>query len=487
MIPVEYILLGASALLVLSILASKTSEKLGIPVLLLFLLIGMIVGSDGLNLIYFDDVWLAQSIGIVALCFILFDGGIRTDWASVRPVVRTCALLATAGVLLTAVMLGLFAMLVLGFSLLHGLLLGAVVSSTDAAAVFAVLRSKKVSLKGQLKPLLELESGSNDPMAVFLTVSIIFLLTHPAPSVLDLVPIFFSQLFIGVLGGVVMAKISLYVINHLKLEYEGLYSVLSVTFVLLGYSVTTVLGGSGILAVYLMGLIIGNNNFLHRNSLMYFHDGLAWLMQIIMFLTMGLLVFPRQLVAILPAGLMLAVFLMIVARPVSVFIVTALSGLGINEKILVSWVGLRGAVPIILGTFPLIAGVDEGHTIFNLVFFIVVASVILQGTTIPYLARLLGVDRPLETGLACATEHMRVSGFDSEMVELDISGGSAAAGRSILELGLSPGTLIVTVKRGSETFIPGGSTVIEPGDRVLVLAKRENIDEVCSRLGVVRP
>ncbi|WP_424356959.1 potassium/proton antiporter [Methanocella sp. MCL-LM] len=486
MLAIETILFGAAILLLLGILASKTSEKLGVPVLLLFLLIGIVAGSDGLNLIYFDDAWLAQSIGIVALAFILFDGGISTKWKNVRSVIEDGALLATLGVLLTAIILGIFAAYVLKLPLLYGLLLGAIVSSTDAAAVFAVLRSKKVSLKGRLKPLLELESGSNDPMAVFLTISIIYLIATPQSSLINVIPIFFSQLIIGAFVGYGMARVSLGLINRLRLEYEGLYPAFTVSTVLLTYGLTALLGGSGILAVYLLGLIYGNSKFIHKTSLRYFHDGLAWIMQIVMFLTMGLLVFPAQLIPILPAGIIISLFLMLIARPVSVFLTMILSKFGFKEKLLISWVGLRGSVPIILATFPLIAGIDNGHTIFNLVFFIVVVSVLLQGASIPYIARLLKLEEPDVAVLACAREQVHVGDMNSEFLEIDILEDSAAAGKAVMDLDLPDGVLITTVKRGNEVIIPRGNTVLEVNDVITVLANKRQRDQICPIFGLTR-
>ncbi|CAJ38159.1 potassium/proton antiporter [Methanocella arvoryzae] len=484
MITIETILFGAAILLLMGILASKTSEKLGVPVLLFFLLIGIIAGSDGLNVIYFDDAWLAQAIGIIALAFILFDGGISTKWKSVRSVVEDGALLSTLGVLLTAIILGVFSAYVLKLPLLYGLLLGSIVSSTDAAAVFAVLRSKRVSLKGRLKPLLELESGSNDPMAVFLTISVIYLIANPQSSLTDVIPIFFSQLIIGAFAGYGMAKVSLGLINRLRLEYEGLYPVFTVSTVLFTYGLTALLGGSGILAVYILGLIFGNSKFIHKTSIKYFHDGLAWMMQIIMFLTMGLLVFPSQLIPIMPAGILISLFLMFIARPVSVFVMMVLSKFGFREKLLISWVGLRGSVPIILATFPLIAGVDHAHTIFNLVFFIVVVSVLLQGWSIPYIARLLKLDEPETTILTCAREQVHVGDMNSEILEIDILEDSAAANKAVMDLDLPDGVLITTVKRGNEVIIPRGSTILEANDTITVLANKMQRKQICPIFGL---
>jgi potassium/hydrogen antiporter len=395
MISFDYVLLAAAVLLILSVLASKASGRLGVPALLLFLGVGMLAGSDGPGGVHFEDAHVAQSLGVVALVFILFSGGLSTEWESVRPVLGKALGLATAGVLLTAVFVGLFAAKVLGFSLLEGMLLGAIVSSTDAAAVFAVLRSRSVGLKGELRPLLELESGSNDPMAVFLTTGLIGVLGGQGESLGGLIPSFLKQMALGALLGVGMGRAAVTVLNRLRLEYEGLYPVLSLALVLFTYGVAYAVGGNGFLAVYLAGLVMGNDDFIHKQSLMRFHDGVAWLMQIAMFLVLGLLVFPSRLVPVAAAGLAVSLFLMLVARPASVFVTLAFARGGWREKAMVSWVGLRGAVPIILATFPLLAGLPQAETIFNLVFFIVITSVLLQGTTLPRAARWLGVDAPL--------------------------------------------------------------------------------------------
>ncbi len=280
--PIEYILLGVAVLLLLSVIASQATGRLGVPALLLFLVIGMLAGSDGPGGIYFDDPWLAQSLGVAALAFILFSGGLDTRWEDVRPVLWKGVALSTLGVFITAILVGWFATTALDFSWLEGLLLGAVVSSTDAAAVFSVLRSRNVSLKGQLKPLLELESGSNDPMAVYLTIGFIQLLSQPAASMMDLIPLFLQQMTLGAAFGYGIGKAMVWIVNRVRLEYEGLYPVLTVSLVLLDYGATSALGGNGFLAVYLAGLVMGPSDFIHKRSLMRFHDGLAWLMQIAM-------------------------------------------------------------------------------------------------------------------------------------------------------------------------------------------------------------
>jgi cell volume regulation protein A len=411
---IESLLLAASGLLLLSVIASKASERLGVPALLLFLVIGMLAGSDGLGGIHFDNPWLAQSLGVVALAFILFAGGMDTEWVVVRSQFGRGLALSTLGVAITAGLVGGFAVTVIGMSWLEGLLIGAIVSSTDAAAVFAVMRSRSVSLRGPLKPLLELESGSNDPMAVFLTLGLLSLMTGASTSAIDLVPMFARQMTLGAAIGYGVGKLMVLLINRLRLEYDGLYPVLTLSLVLLIYSGSAWLGGNGFLAVYLAGLVMGNSDFVHKRSLMRFHDGLAWLMQIAMFLTLGLQVFPAQLVSVAGTGLLLALFLMVCARPVAVFLTLAFTALTLRERTMVAWVGLRGAVPIILATFPLLAGIPQATMIFNLVFFIVLTSVLLQGTSIPLVARWLQVDEPLRRTLREARRPLGAQGSSAE-------------------------------------------------------------------------
>jgi cell volume regulation protein A len=465
---IEYLLLGASALLLLSVIASKASGRLGVPALLLFLVIGMLAGSDGPGGIHFDNPWLAQSLGVVALAFILFAGGMDTEWASVRAQLGKGAALSTLGVAITAGLVGGFAVTVIGMSWLEGLLIGAIVSSTDAAAVFAVMRSRHVSLRRPLKPLLELESGSNDPMAVLLTLGLISLMTGASTSAIDLVPMFVRQLVIGAAIGYGIGKVMVLLVNRLRLEYDGLYPVLTLSLVLLTYGGSTWLGGNGFLAVYLAGLMMGNSDFIHKRSLMRFHDGLAWLMQIAMFLTLGLQVFPTQLVPVAGTGLLLALFLMICARPLAVFLTLAFTSLTLQEKTMVAWVGLRGAVPIILATFPLLAGITQATMMFNLVFFIVLTSVLLQGTSIPLVARWLKVDEPLQRRLDASPVWNAPTGLKSGLVEMTIPESSVVVGKRLLDLGLPKRTLVVLIGRKGQCFVPDGSTVLEANDSLLV-------------------
>ena len=479
MTSIDHILVAASVLLLLSVLASKASAKLGIPALLLFLVLGMLAGSDGPGGIYFDDAHLAQSLGVVALALILFSGGLDTEWSSVRPVLLKGLALSTAGVLITAVLVGLFARVVLGFSLLEGILLGAIVSATDAAAVFSVLRARSVGLKGNVRPLLELESGSNDPMAVFLTTGLIGILTQPDARWFSLVPMFIQQMALGAALGYATGKLTIFIINRLELEFEGLYPVLTLSLILLSYGVTATVGGNGFLAVYIAGLVLGKTDFIHKRSVMRFHDGLAWLMQIAMFLALGLLVFPSHLVPIVGLGLLASLFLMIVARPISVLATLAFSGMKLNEKLMISWVGLRGAVPIVLATFPLLAGMPRAEIIFDLVFFIVLTSILLQGTSMPLLARWLKLEAPVRNKVH-PLELERTAGVNSQLVDVEVPDESAVVGKQIVGAGFPRGALIVLIGRGNEFIVPNGGTVIEPADRLLVLADEEDLGKTRS-------
>jgi potassium/hydrogen antiporter len=351
----------------------------------------MLAGSDGFGGITFDNPSLVQSLGITALVFILFSGGLDTDWSAVRPIVWQGLSLSTLGVLITALLIGVFVAWVQGFSILEGLLLGAIVSSTDAAAVFMVLRARQTKMPRRLIQLLEFESGSNDPMAVVLTIALIQLLTQPSTSFADLVVFFLMQMGVGTVIGLAMGEIMRRSFNALDLELEGVYPVFSVALALLTFGLADYLKGSGFLAVYLAGLVMQRKPFTHQQSVLRFHDGLAWLMQVTMFLALGLQVFPARLIPIAGVGLLVSLFLIFVARPASVHTALAFAPISFREQTLVAWAGLRGAVPIILATFPLGAGIEQADTIFHLVFFIALTSVVMQGTAIPLVTRMLRI------------------------------------------------------------------------------------------------
>lgn len=438
----------------------------------------MLAGSEGIGGIEFQDVGGAQALGIVALAFILFAGGLDTSWASVRPVLWPSLTLATAGVLLTALSMAFFAYWLLGLPFLVCLLLGSIVSSTDAAAVFAVMRARGTSLQSRIKRTLELESGSNDPMAIFLTVGVIGLILDPNASVLGLIPGFFIQMALGVVLGLGLGWLAVRLINWINLGYDGLYSVLSIGVVLGIYSLTALLGGNGFLAVYLGGLMMGNQAFLHKRSLQRFHDGLAWLMQVAMFVVLGLLASPSSLLGVAVPGIFLALFLMFIARPLGVVLCMLPFRMKPNEIAVISWVGLRGAVPIILSTYPLVANVPAAQTIFNIVFFVVLLSVAVQGPLIPAVARMFDLDEPLQDGPRYPLALEDEGSLDSDLVEVPVADDSAAIGKPILELQLPDPALVVLISRNGGFIVPRGGTVLEPGDRLLVLADADNLEEV---------
>ncbi len=473
---VENILLLGSVLLFISIIASKTSFKLGVPTLILFLVVGMLAGSDGPGGIYFNDPRLAQFLGVVALTFILFSGGLDTKWESVKPVFWQGLSLSTLGVLVTAALVGVFTSYLLGITLAEGLLLGAIVSSTDAAAVFSILRTRSVGLKGNLRPTLEFESGSNDPMAYFLTISLTFVVLNPDTSVLVLIPKFFKGMILGAACGFAMGKIMIWLVNKIRLDVAGLYPVLVLSLVFFTFSFTDFIGGNGFLAIYISGIILGSSNFIHKKSLMKFYDGQAWLMQIVMFLSLGLLVYPSKIVPILGSGILISAFLIFAARPIAVFLSLSFAkGLNFRKKLFISWVGLRGAAPIVFATYPMLAGVHYADTIFNLVFFISVSSVVLQGSMLPIVARWLHVSVPGSIKRNFPLDIELKEDIKSELVELDIPHNSPIAGKAVVQIGMPKGVLIVLIHRNQKYISANGDTVIEANDHLLVMADNKSV------------
>ncbi|HON53535.1 MAG TPA: potassium/proton antiporter, partial [Bacteroidales bacterium] len=347
----NFLLIG-SLLLFISLIAGKTSYKFGIPVVVLFISIGMLAGSEGIGGIYFDNPHVAQFIGIIALNFILFSGGLDTDYASIRPVLGQGTLLSTLGVLITAGTFGTFVWFITDFSIYESLLLGSIVSSTDAAAVFSILRSKNIALKNNIRPTLELESGSNDPMAYILTLLFTSLVVNEQSDIVTVIPMFISQLVLGGVLGFGIGYVSKILINKINLDYEGLYVILVIAIMFFTFSATDFLHGNGFLAIYICGVYLGNQELLHKKKILQSFESFALLMQIILFLTLGLLVFPSQIVPVIGIGLIFSVFLMFIARPISVFISLLPFKIKNNSKLFISWVGLRGAVPIVFATYP---------------------------------------------------------------------------------------------------------------------------------------
>ncbi len=482
----ENILLFGSILLFISILSSKTSFRFGLPALILFLVVGMLAGSEGPGGVYFDDPKISQFMGVIALTFILFSGGLETKFESIRPVLKNGLALSTLGVLVTALVVGVFTSYIMNFTFVEGLLLGAIVSATDAAAVFSILRTRNIGLKGNLRPLLEFESGSNDPMAFFLTISFITLVNQPETPLIVLIPRFLWGMTLGAAVGFGSGKLMVFTVNRINLDVAGLYPVLVTAFMFFTVSFADALGGNGFLAVYVAAIILGNNNLIHKKSLFRFFDGMGWLMQIVMFLTLGLLVFPSRMVPIIWEGILVSLVLMFIARPLAVFLMLIRSkDLNFRKKLFLSWVGLRGASPIVFATYPLIANVHYADTIFNLVFFISVSSVLLQGSTIAWVARKLHVDVPQKVKRKFPLDLDLRDESKSELIELDIPEESIASGKHVVQLMLPKTSMIVLIHRDGKYISPTGETVITPGDHMLVLAdNKESADVIRDRFGV---
>tara|TARA_R110000850_G_scaffold30630_1_gene84131 strand:+ start:1738 stop:3219 length:1482 start_codon:yes stop_codon:yes gene_type:complete len=482
-ITIENILLVGSILLFISIVVGKTSYRFGVPTLLLFLAVGMLAGSDGIAGIQFDSPKVAQLIGIISLNFILFSGGLDTNWTSVKPVLREGLMLSTVGVLLTALSLGTFVWLVTDFTIYESMLLGSIVSSTDAAAVFSILRSKSLALRTNLRPTLELESGSNDPMAYVLTIAFLTLVVHQDQSLASIIPMFFQQMIVGAIAGFGFGRLSKIIINKIKLDFEGLYPVLVIALMFITFSATDFVGGNGFLAIYICAVYLGNQDLIHKKTILKMFDGLAWLMEIVLFLTLGLLVFPSQIIPYMGIGLIISLFLIVVARPVGVFISLMFFKMKLRRRFYISWVGLRGAVPIVFATYPLLAGIDKANMIFNIVFFISVTSILIQGTTLSVVAKWLNVAMPEKSKKVTETDKLILDLPKSSLQEFEILPDYYAVNKRIVDLRFPQSAFIVMIKRNNEYLRPGGSTVIKSKDVLMVLAdSQEDFDKVNNSL-----
>lgn len=485
---VESMLLGLSLLFLLSIISGKISSRLGTPALLLFLLIGMLCGSDGLG-IHFDNVSTAQTIGTICLCVILFSGGLSTRISEIKPVIWQGVSLATLGVLLTSALTGFITYYIfeeffpsISMSLISALLLASTMSSTDSASVFSILRSKGLKLKNNLRPMLELESGSNDPMAYVLVITFIEIIKLGSSdiSVWSAILTLLVQLAIGSVAGFIFGKLALIFTNKINIDNTSLYPILIFTFSTLIFSITYFLKGNGYLAVYIAGLVLGNSPFIHKRSSMNFMEGLSWLCQLLMFLTLGLLVNPHELLPILIPGLIISALMILVTRPLSVFIclLPFKKNLGIREKSFISWCGLRGAVPIIFAIMPLAEGLPEARTIFNIVFCCTLISLLLQGTTLTYFAKWLDLeDKSQKTKKSLSEFDVEFADeIKSITTEITLTEQSLSNGAHLMDLAFPEKTLVVMVKRDKKYFVPTGKTILQKGDKLLVLS--DNYDEL---------
>lgn len=494
-IQIEILLLVLSGLFFLSILAGKASSRFGVPALLLFLAVGMLSGSDGLG-IHFENIHVAKNIGTVALCIILFSGGLDTNISEVRPIMAQGIILATLGVFLTAFITGLtiwwlfgLTMKSAGVGLLTSLLLASTMSSTDSASVFSILRTKGLSLKNNLRPMLELESGSNDPMAYVLVVSFIDIIKlNSTPNYWIAGGVLILQLVVGAAFGYFLGRLAVIVINRLKIGNDSLYPILVFTFCIFIFSITHFVRGNGFLAVYVAGLVIGNSKFVHKRSSLNFFDGLAWMFQLIMFLTLGLLVNPRELLPIAIPGLAISFLMIFFSRPLTVFLcLLPFRKMPAKDKLYVSWVGLRGAVPIIFAIFPLVEEVPHADIIFNIVFFCTLVSLVVQGTSLPMIARWLNLaDNPMNLNEMKNFDIDLCHDMKSVTTEIEINNSMLTNGNLLMDLPFPEGTLVLMVKREDKYFVPTGKTTLMNEDKLLIITDNHAaLMETYEKLGVV--
>lgn len=473
-ITIDYFILLAALLLIIGVLTTKFSSRLGVPALILFILVGLIAGSDGLGFIPFDNAKMAQLIGILALIIILFEGGLSTKLATVKSVAVPSLSLATLGVIITTAVVAVAAKLILNVSWMEGFLFGAIVGSTDAAAVFAVLKGHNIREK--IGATLEAESGSNDPMAMFLTISLIELLLVDNPSYLLLIGSFFWQMGIGALLGFLFGKLATISINKINLDSSGLYPVFALAFALLTYCITAIIGASGLLAVYIAALIIGNSELTYKQSIFKFNEGFAWMAQILMFTILGLLAFPSQLFTweVMIKGFGLSFILILIARPIAVFLSTIKMGYSLNEKVFLSWAGLRGAVPIVLATFPMIAGLENSPLFFNVVFFVVITSALIQGSTISVFAEKLGLTGAKRVEPPYSLELVSIGKANAEIIEYEVNEETSITGMSLKDIIFPKDVLINAIIRSGNLITPQGDTTIVPGDILYILVAKKS-------------
>lgn len=488
----ENIMMIGSVLLIAGVLIGKSSYRIGLPLLLIFLLVGMGFGVDGLG-IQFNDMHTAQFIGMVALCVILFSGGLSTRVSSIRPVIAPGVMLSTVGVLLTALFTGLFIWCLSGmawtnihFALLPSLLLAATMSSTDSASVFGILGSQRVGLRYNLRPMLELESGSNDPMAYMITIVLIDAMTLSGSlNGWALCVMLLLQFAVGGLVGVAMGRLTRWLVSvYIRMggkkgsaedpaQAASMTGILIVGSVFLTFAIATELGGNGYLAVYLTGILIGNASLPNRKGITKFVDGLAWLSQIVVFLMLGLLVNPAEMLVVAPVSLIIGVFMIVIARPLGVLLtLLPFKKLPLRPKLFVSWVGLRGAVPIIFATYPVVAGIEGASQIFNIVFFVTLLSLLVQGTTVIAAARCFGLveeETPQPDDFGIELDDNLPTSLDT----LILTGSDLAGGDTLGSMSLPEGALVIMIRRGDRYLVPNGTLRLLAGDALLLMRQTD--------------
>nr|UWI50122.1 potassium/proton antiporter [Clostridioides difficile] len=454
--------------LLICITSSKVLYKFGVPILLIFILLGMLFGSDGMVGIYFDNYELTKQLCSIGLIFIMFFGGFGTNWNMAKPVAVPSILMSSLGVIITAGVTGIFCYMVIGTSLFEGLLIGAIAASTDAASVFAVLRSQKLNLKGSLASLLEVESGSNDPIAYMLTLIILTLMSNSGVELI--IPMVIKQITFGLAIGFILARLSVYILRNSNFEIEGFYTIFITAIALLSYALSEYVGGNGYLSVYISGIIIGNSKIPHKKSLVHFFDGISWIMQIMLFFMLGLLSFPSKLPSVFGIAMAISIFMIIIARPLATFITLAKFKFSNKEKLFISWVGLRGAASVVFAIYAVTQGVVIENDIFHIIFFIALLSVGLQGTLIPTVARKL--DLVDDNTPVLKTFNDYDGEISSKLIEVNIDDDSKWADKSIMDSNIPEDILIVMIKRKEQVLVPKGSTVIKRGDTLVLSGDR---------------
>ncbi len=457
--------------LLICITSSKVLYKFGVPILLIFIVLGMLFGSDGIVGIYFDNYDLTNKLCSIALIFIMFFGGFGTNWNMAKSVAVPSIFMSTLGVIITASLTGVFCVAVLKTDLLEGLLIGSIVASTDAASVFSILRSQKLNLKGSIASILEIESGSNDPIAYMLTVILLGLMSNKGYGII--VPMLISQIFIGIISAIILAKFTIYLLRHINFEIDGFYPIFVTAIAVLSYALSVYLGGNGYLSAYISGIIIGNSKIPHKKSIFQFFDGVSWLMQIMLFFLLGLLSFPSRMSSIMIEGIAISIFMILIARPVATFSILTWFKVPFKQQIFISWVGLRGAASIAFAIYAVTYGITIHNDIFHIIFFVALFSVAVQGSLIPKVAKKLDLIDEKSSVLKTFNDYKEEIG--TKLIELLIDSNSNFANKTIMDANIPEDILIVMIKRDGDVFVPNGSTLILPED-ILVLTGN-NLDK----------
>lgn len=468
---VELMIISGLVLLI-CITSSKMLYKFGVPMLLIFIVLGMLFGSDGIVGIYFDNYDLTSTLCSIALVFIMFYGGFGTNWKMAKPVAKQSILMSTFGVIITSLLTGVFCYFILNTSLLEGLLIGSIVGSTDAASVFTILRSQKLNLKSEIASLLEVESGSNDPIAYMMTLIIVMIMSSGLSW--SIVPMILKQIIFGILLGAVLAKATVFIIRRANFELEGFYSIFIIAIAILAYALSEFIGGNGYLSVYIAGIILGNSKIPHKKSLVAFFDGISWIMQIMLFFMLGLLSFPSRLPQVIGVSILISIFMIFIARPIATHVILRGFKTPIKEQILISWVGLRGAASIVFAIFAITSDVPIENDIFHIIFFIALISVSVQGTLLPKVAQKLDLVDNDTTVLKTFNDYQEEK--STMLLEYNVSKGSKWMNKTIMDAEIPDDILIVMIKRNGQVIVPKGSTEILEKD-ILVLSGN-NLNEV---------